>query len=102
MAFFKTGDVIKANFQAQTLDQKPVQGLGQLSLLKITYDADQKPVETEVGSWKVDTDEAGFASHQIKPNQAGQYRLSYELTDSEKNKIEGGLRFYGDWKVFCK
>ena len=99
--FFKTGDVIKANFQAQTLDQKPVQGLGQLSLLKITYDADQKPVETEVGSWKVDTDEAGFASHQIKPNQAGQYRLSYELTDSEKNKIEGGYVFTVIGKSFA-
>lgn len=99
--FFKTGDVIKANFQAQTLDQKPVKGAGQLSLLKVSYDADQNPVESEVGSWKVDTDAEGFATHQIKPNQAGQYRLSYKLTDSEENQIEGGYVFTVIGKSFA-
>ena len=37
--------------RAQTLDHKPVAGKGTLKLLKVTYDAERKPVETPVESW---------------------------------------------------
>ena len=48
---YRAGDTIEAGFSAQTLDRKPVAGKGTLKLLKITYDAERKPVETPVESW---------------------------------------------------
>ena len=91
--YYKSGDVVKVNFKAQTLDKQPVTGQGVLKLLKISYDEDQKPVETEVASWELDTNEDGEAVKQAKPTQPGQYRFSYEVTDSKKNTIEGGYVF---------
>ena len=42
----------EAQFSAQTLDNKPVaKAKGELKLLKITYGADGKPVETQVQRW---------------------------------------------------
>ncbi|KPK83373.1 MAG: alpha-2-macroglobulin, partial [Phycisphaerae bacterium SM23_33] len=89
---YRVGDVIRASFQANTLDSKPVQGQGELRLLKITY-KDAKPVETEVQKWKLGTDVEGRAVQQIKASEAGQYRLSYKVTDTKKHTIEGGYVF---------
>ena len=50
---YRTGDAIEVGLSAQTLDHKPVPGKGTLKLLKITYDADRKPVETPVESWNL-------------------------------------------------
>ena len=58
-------------FNAQTLDQKPVQGKGELTLFKITYDAKSQPVEKVVETWKLDTDAEGKAWQQIKAAHAG-------------------------------
>lgn len=91
--YYKAGDVVKAHFKAQTLDKQPVQGKGELTLFKITYDKDQEPVETKVAGWKLDTDADGEAVQQAKPTQPGQYRFSYKLTDSNENEIEGGYIF---------
>lgn len=91
--YYKAGDVVKANFKAQTLDQKPVQGKGELKLLKVSYNEDQEPVETEVASWDLDTNEAGEATQQARPTKPGQYRFSYKLTDNSENIIEGGYVF---------
>jgi len=44
LGYYRTGDAIEANFQAQTLDQKPVKGTGTLKLLKVGYDENRKPV----------------------------------------------------------
>lgn len=90
---YKVGDTVTASFDAHTLDNKPVSGKGQLSLLKITYDDPQKPIETEVQSWQLDTDATGHARQQIAATQAGQYRLSYKVTDSKGRTIEGGYIF---------
>ncbi|MFQ3650886.1 MAG: MG2 domain-containing protein, partial [Gemmataceae bacterium] len=89
---YRAGDTIKASFQALTPDQKPVKGLGKLSLRAIEYQ-DAKPFEKEVESWDLNTDETGSASMQIKAAKAGQYRLVYQLTDAKKNTIEGGYLF---------
>ena len=91
--YYETGDTIKANFKAQTLDKKPVAGKGVLSLLKITYDKLGKPVEELVKNWSVDTNDAGEANQQLKAAAPGQYRLRYKLTDSEDHEIEGGYLF---------
>ncbi|MGI8980259.1 MAG: alpha-2-macroglobulin family protein [Pirellulaceae bacterium] len=91
--YYRVGDVIQANFKAQTLDDKPVPGKGSLTLLKITYDKNRQPVETPVQRWDLNTGEEGMAKQQIKATQKGQYRLSYKLTDSKKHVIEGGYLF---------
>jgi alpha-2-macroglobulin len=95
--FYRTGDTIKANFSAQTLDQKPVAGTGKLTLFKISY-KDAKPVETKVRDWDLNTNVEGHAELQLKASEAGQYRLSYQVTDEKKHTIEGGylLTIIGD------
>ena len=80
--YYRVGDTIKAEFAARTLDGKPIEGKGGLTLLKISYDKDNKPVETPVQTWQIDTNEQGQAREQITASQAGQYRLSYKLTSS--------------------
>ncbi len=90
---YRVGDVVGAYFKAQTLDQKPVQGKGELTLYQITYGKDAQPVETKVETWKLDTDPQGEAHIQIKAAAAGQYRLSYKVTDKKKHTIEGGYVF---------
>ncbi len=95
---YRVGDDIEANLFAQTLDGKGVQGKGELRLLAISYEKDKetgrlKPVETEVQKWAVDTSDEGRARQQMKASKAGQYRLSYTLTDAKGHKIEGGYVF---------
>jgi hypothetical protein len=91
--YYKVGDAIRADFQAQTLDQKPVKGTGVLKLLKVSYDKDMKPAEAEAQKWNLDTNEEGLASQQLKASAAGQYRLSYRLKDAKGHEIEGGYIF---------
>jgi len=89
---YRKGDVIQASFQARRLDAKGVKGTGVLKLMKISYPKG-KPIETAVQNWKLDTDEDGKSSIQIKADAPGQYRLSYTLTDAKDHKIEGGYVF---------
>jgi uncharacterized protein YfaS (alpha-2-macroglobulin family) len=91
--FYRAGDVVKASFAAQTLDQKPVEGKGELTLYKISYNAKNEPVETAVQTWKLDTDAQGQARQQITAAQPGQYRLAYKVTDAKSNAIEGAYLF---------
>ena len=90
---YRVGDVVQADFSAQTLDNKPVKGKGQLKLLRITYDKDGKPIEAPVQQWTLDSDEQGKSRMQIKANEAGQYRLNYAVTDAKNHSIEGGYLF---------
>ncbi len=90
---YRSGDVVGANFSAQTLDQKPVEGHGVLTLYSISYDAKNEPVEKAVTKWALDTNVEGIARQQIKPTEPGQYRLVYKLTDKKNNAIEGAYVF---------
>ena len=90
---YQVGDTIEASFAAYTLDQKPVAGKGKLTLYSISYDKDRKPIETEVQSWDLDPNQEGRASQQIAASRAGQYRLSYKVTDAKNHVIEGGYVF---------
>jgi uncharacterized protein YfaS (alpha-2-macroglobulin family) len=76
--YYRTGDTVKAHFAARTLDGKPVEGQGELRLLKLSY-KDGKPVETVVQTWQVNTNAEGTAEQQITASEAGQYRVSYKL-----------------------
>ncbi|MEK6234833.1 MAG: MG2 domain-containing protein, partial [Planctomycetales bacterium] len=91
--YYRVNDSIEASFSARTLDSKPVQGKGKLTLFKITYEKNNKPVETPVQTWDVDADEEGFARKTLKASEAGQYRASYTLTDAKNHSIEGGCLF---------
>ena len=95
---YHTNDDIVAEFSAQTLDNKPVQGKGVLKLMKVTYaepKAGEKaqPTEKEVQKWDLDTDAQGKSRMQMKASEAGQYRLSYTVTDAKEHTIEGGYVF---------
>ncbi|MCD4726128.1 MAG: hypothetical protein K8R46_00560 [Pirellulales bacterium] len=90
--YYRVGDTIAAHFSARTLDGKPVEGKGELKLLKISY-RDGKPVETPVQTWPLDTNAEGKAMQPLAASQAGQYRLSYKLTDAKEHTIEGGYLF---------
>ena len=90
---YRTDDTVKATFRAQTLDQKAVEGKGELTLFQITYNDKQEPVEKAVQTWKLDTNVEGSAIQQIKAAKPGQFRLAYKLTDAKKNTIEGGQVF---------
>jgi uncharacterized protein YfaS (alpha-2-macroglobulin family) len=90
---YKTGDTIEASVRAQTLDRKPVAGKGTLKLLKITYDAAGKPLESEVGKWNLALDGDGQASQTIKASAPGQYRFSAVIDDGQGHSIEGGYLF---------
>ena len=92
--YYRIGDTIHASFNAHTLDNKPVVGRGTLTLLRITYRKDKagkpEPVETPVQTWTLPTDQEGQAQEQMTASQAGQYRISYKLTDAKQHTIEGG------------
>ena len=90
--YYRVGDVVHAHFAARTLDGKPVRGTGKLAVLQISY-KDGKPVETPVYQADLPTNEEGFAQLQLKASRAGQYRLSYKLTDAKEHTIEGGYLF---------
>src|SRR5207245_1313137 len=53
---YRAGDTVTASFRAQTLDRKPVQGKGEATLLRITYNDKNEPIEKPVQTWKLDTD----------------------------------------------
>ena len=90
---YKVGDEIHAHFDAHTIDHQPVKGTGELTMYKITYDANQKPVEEVVEKWKLDADEAGHAQQKIPARRSGQFRLSFKVTDSRQRTIEGAYIF---------
>ena len=90
---YRVGEVVKASFNAQTLDNKPVQGKGKVTLYGIRYDKKGKPEEKAVQNWDLNTNDEGRASLQMKAHKAGQYRLSYKLTDAKDHTIEGGYVF---------
>lgn len=91
--YYRTGDAITANFKAQTLDRKPVQGDGKLTLYRVTYNDDQEPIETKVETWDLNTNDQGRATAKIKASRPGQYRLSYSVSDDAEHTIEGGQLF---------
>ncbi len=87
---YRTGDAIEVGLSAQTLDHNPVPGKGALKLLKISYDADRKPVETPVESWNVALRDDGRASQVMQAAAPGQYRISATVDDGQGHTIEGG------------
>src|SRR5205085_3201436 len=57
------------------------------------YGPKKQPIETPVQTWELATDAEGRARQQLQASAAGQYRLSYTVTDSQGHAIEGGYIF---------
>lgn len=91
--YYRVGDKIRGNFMARTLGGKSVAGKGKLSLLRVEYDAEEKPQEKLVEQWDVQTDEQGELKFDMEAQRGGQYRVKLELTDSAAHTIEGGYLF---------
>ncbi|VAX40318.1 alpha-2-macroglobulin domain protein, partial [hydrothermal vent metagenome] len=90
---YETGDTAVASFKAQTLDNKPIKGNGKLTLFKVHYDKKGKLTEKELFTVALNTNEQGEAKHKFKVPNAGQFRISYKVTDTKKHTIEGGYLF---------
>jgi alpha-2-macroglobulin len=88
--YYRAGDPIEAEIQAQTLDRKPVAGKGTLQVLKVAYDAERRPVETLVEKRDLTLDSGGHARQILKAAAPGQYRLSATIDDGKGHAIEGG------------
>ncbi len=91
--YYHEGQPVRIECSAQTVDNKPVKGAGELRLIAISYDTKLKPVERVVETWPLATNDEGRASQQIKASRPGQYRLSYTVTDEKKHAIEGAYVF---------
>ncbi|MEO2027819.1 MAG: MG2 domain-containing protein [Fuerstiella sp.] len=90
---YKTGDTVEVGVQARTPDGKPVKGSGRAILYAVTYQ-DNKPVENEVESWNIATADDGRAALKMVVPDAGQFRISVKVTDSEGHEAEGGYLLY--------
>jgi uncharacterized protein YfaS (alpha-2-macroglobulin family)/tetratricopeptide (TPR) repeat protein len=90
---YRQGDTVRAEFSARTIDNQPVHGSGELTLLAIGYDDNGTPRETPVQSWHLDPNENGGATMQFVASRPGQYRLSYMVEDEAGHEIEGGYIF---------
>ena len=71
--FYRTGDTIKANFTAQTLDQKPVQGKGELTLYKtpkitplVLRDSEDTPINLHVSDFQQAADTLEKEGYDVK------------------------------------
>jgi len=91
--YYHVGDAVTAQVKGQTIDSRPIQGEGEMTLYAIAYDDKGQPRETKVESWKLATNERGEATQKFEAARPGQYRLSYKLTDSEGHEQEGAYIF---------
>ncbi|MBI1348400.1 alpha-2-macroglobulin [bacterium] len=91
--YCQVGDNVTAEMAAYTLDQKPVQGTGKLTLYRISYNDQGDPQEEAVSTWELNPNEEGRAGQQFAASASGQYRLSYVVTDAQGRSIEGGYVF---------
>ncbi len=69
--YYRVGDTIKASFNAHTLDSKPVEGKGELTLFRDHLRRQGRAGREAVQTWKLDTNVEGQARQQMKAAQAG-------------------------------
>jgi hypothetical protein len=91
--YYRRSETIQARFRAQTLDRRPVEGEGKVTLYRVSYNDQRQPIETAVQDWELATNVEGRAELKVKATQEGQYRLSYVVDDGAGHSIEGGYLF---------
>ncbi len=87
---YRVGDTIEASISARPSPTSRSPARGRSSCIKITYDAERRPVETRVESWDLALDAEGQAHQAIKASAPGQYRLAATIDDGKGHVIEGG------------
>ncbi len=90
---YQTGDTVTVRGQARTPDGSPVAASGKVTLYRVAWNEDQAS-ETELETFDVDTAEDGSTAFKFVIPEAGQYRVSIELTDADGNTQEGGQLLY--------
>lgn len=90
---YQSGDTVTVSLQARTPDGRGVAGAGKAALYQVTWN-DGEAVEQEVETFDIATDEQGTASLKMVIPQAGQYRVSCSVTDSDGITQEGGQLLY--------
>ncbi|MCA9063612.1 MAG: alpha-2-macroglobulin, partial [Planctomycetaceae bacterium] len=86
---YRTGDTVNVGVRARTPDGLGVAGAGRAVLHSVTWQ-DGQPIEREVSSFDVTTDESGQASLKLVIPSAGQYRISVNIRDGQGHEQEGG------------
>ncbi|SHJ40970.1 hypothetical protein SAMN02745216_01604 [Desulfatibacillum alkenivorans DSM 16219] len=89
---YQVGDVVKADFSAQTPDGKPVSGSGKAVLYKVTR-KNGEPSEKAVKEWDLKIGADGRAELKMDASKAGQYRISLSVIDAKGRTREGGYVF---------
>ncbi len=90
--YYEVGGEVRAHFRVGTAQGTPVQGKGRVRLIKVARGNDA-PVETRVFVRNLDADTEGVATLAFRAEAAGQYRLSYAVTDERGHREEGQYSF---------
>ena len=90
--YYQKGEKVHANFKAQTINGNPIEGKGKVRLYELNLSEGERIQEKLVEKWSLDTNANGEAKFTFNAKEAGQYRLSYTLTN-KGNKIESGYVF---------
>ena len=90
---YRVGDTIKAYFNAHTLDQKPVEGKGELHALQDHLRRQERAGRKGRRKWSSTPTSKARPSSSSRRRRPGKYRLSYRLTDKKDHTIEGGYVF---------
>ena len=92
--YYRVGDTIHAHFSARTLDGKPVEGKGELTAAA-DHATKRRQAGRDAGLRRGNSTPTprAWPRMQLTASQAGQYRLSYKLTDAKEHTIEGGYVF---------
>ena len=92
--YFRVGDTMNLGFQARRLDGKPVSGNAVVKLYQVAYektdDKSVKPIETEVFTQELKTNDEGKGTVEIVAANPGQYRVSCVVTSENGVAEEGG------------
>lgn len=91
-SYYEVGSSATFEAWARRYDGAPVTGKGELILYRIHYDGSGKPIES---GWRkpLDTDKNGHVRSTFPVIEAGQYRVSYTMTDAEGDRFEGAVVF---------
>ncbi|MEA2011622.1 MAG: MG2 domain-containing protein, partial [Verrucomicrobiota bacterium] len=91
--FYRVGENINASAYAASADNKPIKGNSITKLFKIRYEQDGTPHENLIQKWSTSEIENGNDSQIIKAAEPGQYRISFSVTDNNKETEEGAQIF---------
>ncbi len=91
--YYNVGQPVSVTAKVQTLDRKPIVGVGEFELYAISYSEEGKHNEKLVKNWTEKLDVHGEAKVTFNATQAGQYRVAYRCT-SDEGEIEEGATIF--------